>query len=203
MGGYMACMFIYFSEDKFERSVRDFVRKIGYLFVWWFPVTVVVFSVFGGLSYQIPDWAQLPYWLSVFAVFSFYLIWTIEGTTGRKILGKRSIFDKPTEAFLEVSREGAQVIADTLVHLWKGIMVKLFRRPITTKISTRRTTWIFVIIIESIAISNAYFVLNVSGLNLLYAFGVPLYLLLFVSAIVGWYKKRKRKSSSNSAASTA
>jgi hypothetical protein len=194
MVGYMACMFIYFSEDKFDRPVRDFVRRIGYLFVWWFPVTVGIFSVFGGLSYQLPDWAQLPYWLSVFAVFSFYLIWTVEGTTGRKILGKRSILDKPTEAFLEVSREGAQVIADTLVHIWKGVQARLLRHPTTTKISTRRTTWVFVTIIELVVISIAYFVLNLSGFDLLYAFGVPLYVLVFASAIIGWLKNRERKT---------
>ena len=171
-------MIVYFSEDRFDkygwgRSFRELVRKVGQLFVWWYPLTIIIISVSGGLSYQLPDWAQLPYWLSVFALFSFYLVWMVEGTTGRKIFGKRSILDKPTEAFLELSHEGAQIIADTLVQGWKGLL-SLLKHPTSAKISTKRATLAFISIIEVAVISFAYFVRHLNEFDLLYVFGAPL-----------------------------
>jgi len=200
--GYIVCMLVYVSEDRFDkhswgRPVRELARRIGTrFFVLFYPLTVLFFSTFGGISFQLPESVQLPYWLAVIALFGFYMIWTTEGMLGTKIIGKRGVLSQSVETFLEISREGMQALGDVLAHTWRRILAKL-RQAGARQISAARTMRIFVTIIELVVISFAYFVAHLSGFNLLYAFTVPLYTILAISVAIGWFNRRKRKSEIN------
>jgi hypothetical protein len=195
--GYIACMLVYVSEDKFDkytwsRSGREFVRRLGYLFIWWYPVTVLFFSGFGGLSFQLPDSVQTPYWLTVVLLFGAYLIWTAEETVGTKIVGRRGVLTQAVGIFLEFGYEGMKIIAEGLALTWRKIL-RGFGHPKTGPTNLKQAMRIFITTTETIVISIAYFAFHLSGYNLLYAFGVPIYALIFASAIVGWLRKRKPK----------
>jgi hypothetical protein len=197
--GYLGCMFVYFSEDRLDkyswsRPVREAFRRIGHLFVWWYPVTVIILSASAGLAFQLPESVQSAYWLTVFALLTLYLIWTA-GSVGVKLLGKRSILDKPVDFFLELMVEGLQVIAETLVHTWRTILTTL-RHPRTGPTSAKRAMRIFIIAIELAAISFGYFVEHLSGLDFVYVLEVPLYLLVITGVIIALFRRRKQKSTS-------
>ena len=196
--GYIVCMIVYVSEDKFDRynwsrPTREVVRRVGYLFIWWYPVTVLFFSGFGGLSFQVPDLIQTPYWLTVVLLFGAYLIWTAEETVGTKIVGRRGVLTQAVGIFLEFGYEGMKIVTEGLVHVWRKILGGL-GQPKTGPINLRQAMRVFITTIETIVISVAYFVFRLSGFDLLFAFGVPLYAIIFASAIIGWVRKRKRKS---------
>jgi len=199
--GYIVSMAIYVSEDTFDkyrwgRTVREIARRVGTrFFIFYYPLTIPFFAGFGGISFQLPDYALVPYWLAVFALFGFYMIWTAEGMLGTKIIGKRNAFNKPTETFLEIGREGAQVFVDGLVHGWRWFLAKL-RLPTPGPINSKRAARLFIAVVELVVVSVSYFVLHLSGFGLLWAFGVPLYAIVGASVILGW-RRRKRKPSTN------
>lgn len=192
-------MLIYFSEDRFDkyswsRTVRELARRVGTrFFVLYYPLTVLFFSGFGGLSFQLPDSIQIPYWLAVLALFSAYLIWTAEGMLGTKIVRKGGILPTGVSYFLEISTEGMQIIAEGLVRVWRRMLAKL-GHPTTGPINAKQAMRLFISAGELIVISFAYFVEHWSGFNLFYAFGVPLWTIIIASVIIGVFKKRKRKS---------
>ncbi len=118
---YIVCMLIYFSEDKFDRpgswftrTRREFLRRAGHLSIWWYPVTVIFFSGFGGLSFQLPDSVQGAYWVTVASLFGYYVVRTAEETVGKKALGKESVFNKPLDTLLEYGRAGTEAIGELL-----------------------------------------------------------------------------------------
>ncbi|SRR6266540_996942 len=192
--GYIGCMIVYVSEDRFDRyswsrPFRERVRKIGHLFVWWYPVTVIFFSGFGGLSFNLPDSVQLAYWLTVIQLFAIYLVWTAGGV-GIKFFGSKSFLNKPLDIFLEVTREGMQVIAEGLVRVGRGILAGL-GSPKTGPPNRKRAMRIFISAIMLVVFSIAYFEEHLSAFNLSYALLVPLYAIIIASAIIGGLKKRR------------
>jgi len=187
---YIVCMLIYFSEDKFDRpgswftrTRREFLRRAGHLSIWWYPVTVIFFSGFGGLSFQLPDSVQGAYWVTVASLFGYYVVRTAEETVGKKALGKESVFNKPLDTLLEYGRAGTEAIGELLAHGSK-------------RISPRRATQVFIFSIEAVVVSIAYFTEPFPGINLTLAFLVPLYVFVFVAGFVGWLKKRRQRKES-------
>ena len=198
--GYIGCMLVYFSEDKFDkyawgRDLREFSRRLGSrFFVLFYPVTVLFFSTLGGVSFQLPDLAtiQTPYWFTVASLLGWYLIWTAEGIVGVKVVGKRSVLRRPVDSFLELGRQGTPVIAEVLVHLWRRIL----RHPLTGPVRVKRVLRIFLSVVTSIVVLFAWGVLQLSGFDLLYALGVPLYGYLIASVLIGWRKWNKLSKAS-------
>ncbi len=198
--GYVACMLIYFSEDKFDkytwgRSTREFFRRLGNrFFVLSYPVTVLFFSTLGGVSFQLPDLAevQTPYWLGVGSLLGWYAIWTAEGIIGAKIVGKRSFLRRPLDSFLELGRQGTPVIAEGLVRVWRRVL----RHSSTGPIRVKRTLRTFVTVTTSFIVLFAWGVMHLSGFDLLYALGVPLYSYLLASVLIGWRRWKRLSNAS-------
>jgi hypothetical protein len=195
-------MLIYVSEDRFDkyrwsRTVRELARRVGTrFFILWYPLTLLFFSGFGGLSFQLPDVVQTPYWLTVTLLFAAYLLWTAEGMLGTKIVGKRGVLTRAVDYFLEISREGTQIFAETLVRIWRGLLTKV-HHPRTGPIDRKKATRAFILIIELPLILFAYFIEHLSGYDLLYVVVGPLYGLIIGLAVIGFFKRRKRGSTNN------
>lgn len=188
------------SEDRFDkygversRAVRELVRRIGIrVFVLWYPLTILFFSTFGGVSFQLPESVQTPYWLMVTFLFVFYVIWTAEGLFGKKIVGQSSILNEPIDGFIDLAREGMETIARVLVYVWRRVM-RAIGHPQTEPIEAKLVMRVFFSVVALVVITLAYFVEHLTGYDLLYAFGIPLYVILFASVFIGWLVKRKRR----------
>jgi hypothetical protein len=135
---------------------------------------------------------QSPYWLTIFGLFGFYLIWTVQ-SLGLKVVGKGSAYDKSMDRFLKVGGIGMSAIVERLVRKWQ----KTLKRPemmSITKSAKRRALLTFFAPVEAVILAISYFELGVSGLNLLYVFGAPLYALVFAAVIVGVRITKKVKA---------
>jgi len=193
--GYAFCIVIYFSEDFFPGRratwVRERFRVAGHFLLAFIPFSTALYLLEGLGAVYLPDWLQAPNFILGAYILGIFLVFTFEAFTGKRIFGKKSVFNKPVDIIIDLGREGTQIIAEALEHALQW----LFKRPKTGSVRTRRIALgLFLLAIELITISIAYFVLNVSGLNLGWAFGIPLYAFLIISALIGLRKKRKQKS---------
>jgi hypothetical protein len=193
--GYAICIATYFSEDFFPGRqatiARRKLRVVGHFLLAFYPFSVGLYLLLGLGAAYLPDWLQTPNAILLAYLLGVFLVSTFEAFTGKRIFGKRSIFNKPVDRLIEFGREGTKIIAESLVHA----LTRLLGHPTTGSIKTRRVVLGTVLsVIELITISVAIYRFNVSGLNLGWVFGLPLYVFLIISAFIGLRKKRKQKS---------
>ena len=197
--GYAICALVYFSEDllpgrRATKFIRKPFRRLGHILLAFLPLSTGFYFVLGIASVTLPDYLQTPTVFAVAYLFAQLLIWAFEKVTGKKIFGERSIFREPTEAFLEVAREGANIIFDVLINAWRNFLEKRpFKHRSTGPLRKRRAFLTLFSVIELVILPIGYFVVHLSITGLEYLFGVPLYGFVFFSPIVGWYNRRKRK----------
>jgi hypothetical protein len=196
--GYAVCALLYFSEDilpgkRGTKFIRKPSRRLGHILLAFLPLVTGIYLVLGIASVTLPDYLQTPSVFAVAYLFGQLVIWGIESVTGKKILGKQSVFRKPTEAFLEVAGEGMKIIFEALIHAWRQFLEKRFKHRTTGPLRTRRAFVVLFSTIELVILSIGYFVEHLSITDLGYLFGAPLYALVIVALVVGWYYRRNRK----------
>jgi hypothetical protein len=196
--GYAIFALVYFSEDllpgKRGTRTRKSSRRIGHILLAFLPLLTGIYLVLGIASVTLPDYLQTPTVFAVSYVVAQFLIWGFERITGKKIFGKQSILNKPTDAFLKVAREGTQIILEAFIHAWRKILEKLLKHRTTGPLRTRRAFLILFSVIELVILPIGYFVEHLSPLSgLAYLFAAPFYILLIIAPIVGWYYRRNRK----------
>jgi hypothetical protein len=196
--GYAICALIYFSEDFLPGRRGSIIRKssriVGHVLLAFYPLSVGFYLLVGISGVYLPDLLQAPSVVAESYILGLFVVWILQRVTGRRIFGERSIFRKPLEVSLKFTSEGMQLIAERLVHAKRWILKgsgELDAGPVNAK----QTIRLLILAIEVVVISFAYLIEHLSGINLFYAFGVPLWAIIVSSAIIGWLERRKRRSS--------
>src|SRR6266699_1918851 len=107
--GYAGCMLIYFSEDFFHkwgwrgRLARQYARNVGHVFISLYPATILIITVFAGLSFLLPPVIQGTFLFLVYYYFALgFLLWLFERPSGRRHIMRRFL--------LVPSLEGAKLL---------------------------------------------------------------------------------------------